>query len=192
MNDIDLITLEYMSNNTYSHKQNSLNKNIDKKVSKSDRKFYRKRIIHETKNMLKNEFKNDVLKHEFNNYIFSLVTYFKLVDKTDIIQKDYEDLNHNDSMDDSENEHENEKKDTPLDLINLNIAENKKITLDNFVKSNKPKQPSYIFPTQKDIDLKSPSLKEKGIKIKNREKKELSNDITEKELNEKSENNKEI
>jgi hypothetical protein len=190
MNDIDLITLEYMSNNTYSHKQNSLNKNINKKVSKSDRKFYRKRIIHETKNMLKNEFKNDVLKHEFNNYIFSLVTYFKLVDKTDIIQKDYEDLNHNDSTDDSENE--NEKKDTPLDLLNLNIAEKKKITLDNFVKSNKPKQPSYIFPTQKDIDLKSPSLKEKGIKIKNREKKELSNDITEKELNEKSENNKEI
>lgn len=197
MDDIDLITLEYLSNNSYSQKQISLNKSLNKKVSKSDKKFYRKRILHETKNMLKNEFKNDVLKHDFNNYIFSLITYFKIVDKTDIIQKDYEDLNNCSSDDSDKNENDNETetiKKKHHDLMNLKVAEKKKITLDNFVKSNKPKQPTYIFPTQKEIDLKSPSLKEKGIKIKNKEKKEGEkvDNIEDKKLDEKSENNNEI
>lgn len=197
MNDIDLITLEHMSNSNYCYRKPNKNKN-EKKVTKSDKKFYRKRIIHETKNMFKNEFKNDSLKQHFNDYIFSLISYFKLMDKIDIIQTDYNGNGEKKFIDNFENidilsdccDGDDEISDTelsnkPTRSYNnqiLNVTEKKKITLDNFVKSNKPKQPIYIIPTQKEIDLKQPALKEKGIKNKNKPK----------ELNENLENNKEL
>ena len=165
-NRVDLITLECLANQDLveKHVNDSMYK---RKVSKAERKFYRRRIIDATKKMLKNNFENEALKHLFNNYIFSLIAYFKEVDKTDILQEEYINVQtipdipldvseYNDTIN---NIYGNNDK----ILINpaLNSC-NKKITLDNFVKSNKPKV-KMTFPTQKEVDLSNPELKSKGI-----------------------------
>lgn len=162
-NHVDLITFECLANPDLIEKHAIVGHN--RKVSKTDRKFYRKRIIDATKKMLKNNFENDTLKHLFNNYIFSLISYFKEIDKTDILQEEYNDIkNIPDIPLDISNINENETFITDDKILfnpNLN-ANNKKITLDNFVKSTKPKI-KMTFPTQKEIDLSNPELKSKGI-----------------------------
>lgn len=206
MNNIDLITLEHMSNSNYCYHKPA---KPDRKVTKADKKFYRKRIIHETKAMFKNEFKNTALNNHFHDYIFSLISYFKMMDKIDIIQTDYNG-DRETEREDQEKEKDNITNLDKLDLLSdgdgdedgdgddereldkskskdytsamFSVTEQKKLTLDNFVKSNKPKFPIYTFPTQKEIDLKQPALKEKGISSKTKSK----------ELTELSENNKEI
>ena len=87
-NNIDLITLECLTNPGFYDKYN-LKKNNPTKISKEDRKFYKKRIINETKKMLRNDFDTPALKQIFNEYVISLVDYFKIVDKRDILQEDY-------------------------------------------------------------------------------------------------------
>ena len=39
--------------------------------------------------MLRNDFDTPALKEIFNEYVISLVDYFKIVDKRDILQEDY-------------------------------------------------------------------------------------------------------
>lgn len=177
-NNIDLITLEYFTSPQYYHKYQGKHTEIkDSKVSKSDRKFYKKRIINETKKMLRNEFETPGLKEIFNKYLISLVDYFKIVDKGDILKQHYEDP--------SGNNNENEMNKTLDDMLNdiLDISSNdfltspdellykttneaKKVTLDNFVVKHSIPKEKINFPEQKEIDLKEPSLKTKGIKPK--------------------------
>lgn len=167
---IDLITFECLANPELIEKNSAMNGFNNRKVSKADRKFYRRRIIDATKKMLKNNFDNDTLKHLFNNYIFSLVAYFKEVDKTDILQEEYNDINQvpDIPLDTSDINDDGTLISSNKILFNPNFnADNKKITLDNFVKSTKPKV-KITFPTQKEIDLSNPDLKSKGITRKSK------------------------
>lgn len=178
-NNIDLLTLEYFSNNTFCTKINKQS-NI---VSKCERKFYRKRIINETKKMLKNEFDNDKMKDIFNSYIFSLINHFKTIDTIDLIQNCYdcsdnsvdvinENNENNKSIDsnDGDDENENEKyflnKNKNLDYL-FGKEQKKTITLDNFIiKTNVKTKNDNEFPEKKEINLNKPELKNKGIKNK--------------------------
>lgn len=218
-NNVDLLTFEYFSkqkkydkylkSNTDNHSDNHL-------ISKNDKKFYKKRIINETKKMLKNEFDNEILKDSFNKFIFSLINYFKFQDKIDILQDEYKELNitrdiypitevDTDMYDDITNE-DYDCYDKGMDEININNIDynsenmnkllynfnkkefNKKITLDNFVIKNQNndnnQDKNQIMPLQKNIDLREPSLKTKGIKTKNKKKEIIANNI---EINEKKE-----
>lgn len=168
-NRIDLITLECLANQDLVEKHVNESKH-KRKVSKTDRKFYRRRIIDATKKMLKNDFENEMLKHIFNQYIFSLIAYFKEVDKTDILQKEYNEFQPTIDMSDmpdipldiSTSEFNNNNTNDKI-LFNPSLnSSNKKITLDNFVRSTKPKV-VITFPTQKEINLSNPELKSKGI-----------------------------
>lgn len=169
-NHVDLITFECLANPDLIEKNNT-SSICKRKVSKTDRKFYRRRIIDATKKMLKNNFENETLKQLFNNYIYSLVCYFKEIDKTDILQGEYTDINNipdipldvsNINENQSNNDNDSFKMNDKI-LFNPNLnADNKKITLDNFVKSTKQKV-KISFPTQKEIDLSNPELKSKGI-----------------------------
>ena len=166
-NQVDLITFECLANPELieKHAPGGIHK---RKVSKADRKFYRRRIIDATKKMLKNNFDNETLKQLFNNYIYSLVSYFKEIDKTDILQEEYNDINSvpDIPLDVSNMNESGMFTDNDKILFNTNLnADNKKITLDNFVKSTKPKV-KITFPTQKEIDLSNPDLKTKGINKK--------------------------
>ena len=64
-------------------KQELLNTN-----SKEDIKFYRKRIIHFTKQLLKNEQETTPeIKALFNDYIGKIIENFKFTDKKELMQK---------------------------------------------------------------------------------------------------------
>ena len=63
-------------------KKNAQNHNDGRPVEK-DIKFYRKRILHLTKRLLKNECKNAAVEDCFNNYMQFCIDHFKLIDKID-------------------------------------------------------------------------------------------------------------
>lgn len=171
---IDTSILEYLTNPAYysiisKTKKNQINNKV---TNKEDIKFYRKRIIALTKDMLKGAIPSKGLKEMHDEYVNSIIKYFKIVDKTDIIQNQY-----NDSGEES-----NELKDHDDDDLNDIITES--LTLDeanelimkkpiinsnlnNFVISTATQQAdTRIIPVKLEIDLNSPSLKTKGIKPK--------------------------
>ncbi len=182
-NNIDLITLKCLTNSHFYDRYNS-KKTKGNRISKTDRRFYKKRIINETKKMLRNEFETLDLKEIFNEYVISLVDYFKHLDKRDILQKDYknnednEKQNYDNLLDDILCDTKDSIYDnliSPDELLYNNVNETKKLTLDNFVVKHTPPKENIAFPEQKEINLSEPSLKIKGIKpkkIKSRIKKE--------------------
>lgn len=181
-NNVDLLTLEYLSNNSFYNKINRQSK----LVSKNERKFYRKRIINETKKMLKNEFDNDKLKDIFNTYIFSLINHFKTIDTNDLIQKCYDssdnevldlntdlDFKGNDGDDENDTDISNRNPNKSMDYL-FGKEQKKSITLDNFIiKTNNKGKKDNEFPEKKEINLNGPELKNKGIK--NKKKKTVLN-----------------
>lgn len=175
LNDINLLSLQYLTNKYVSKK--NIDANGLKKNKTTDINFYKKRIMNETKNMLKKQYASDHLKYIFNSYISVLIDYFKAIDTRDIIQETYIDT-------DNKNTNATIPIDTNIDIetntdiildpnatINMqnerlfNTGDNKIITLDNFVISKKPK---YVinYPIVKDVNLKDVALKIKGIAIK--------------------------
>ena len=124
--------------------------------------------------MLRNDFDTPALKEIFNEYVISLVDYFKIVDKRDILQEDYknnppQDKEYYDNvldeiLDISDNNLNNLI--SPDQLLFKTANETKKITLDNFVVKHNPPKENIIYPEKKEINLKEPSLKTKGLKTK--------------------------
>jgi len=175
-NNIDLITLECLSSPQFYEKFNA-KKNNPKKISKEERKFYKKRIINETRKMLRNDFDNLALKGIFTEYIISLIDYFKIVDKRDILQEHYHDPSStvinsqdydemlNDILGDSSNNDINNLM-SPNELLFKTANETKKVTLDNFVVKTTPIKEHVHYPEHKEINLNDVSLKTKGIKPK--------------------------
>lgn len=162
---INNITLQYLLNpllyDKLTHKSNT---NSIEFIN--DQEFYKKRIINLTKQMLKNKFENEDLKNLFEMYIKNLIIYFKEIDTKDILQKTYNNL---------------ELKDISKNIIisqdgvelanSLLYRESNKPNLNNYVKYIKTDNP-LIIPLKKDINLKNPSLKKKGLK-KTKEKENI-------------------
>lgn len=189
--NIDLITLECLVNPSVYEK--FINKTIGTSgrvlVSKTERKFYRKRILNATKQMLKNDFNglNDHVKEGFSHYMMTLITYFKYLDTHEILQHDYKDMtndttthnknNDNDGnasdnfgLDDDDNDDAEDLSVQASNQILYNAPQhNKKITLDNFVITKKQKtNQAKFYPHKKEVDLTNPELKNKGIKIQDK------------------------
>ena len=80
-------TLMYLINPNYHFKKDALLKKIT--PSKGDKKFYKKRIMEQTREMFRGCFLNDNINNVFDNYINTLIEYFKMIDEKDIIQCDY-------------------------------------------------------------------------------------------------------
>jgi len=113
---INYITLETMSNNDSYNKYLKRNKMDHDAVLKREKKFYRKRIIALTKDILFNNVNHpspntpeasqpsqppkpdvpkidDVIISAFNNYARLCISYFKFKDTMDTIQGEYKDMN---------------------------------------------------------------------------------------------------
>jgi hypothetical protein len=87
--DTKIASLTYLTNPLYQQvlKQQTQNTMHN---SKSDIKFYRKRITALTKDMLKGEIPdNSYIKTIYETYVNGLIKYFKMVDTSDIIQQQY-------------------------------------------------------------------------------------------------------
>jgi hypothetical protein len=158
-----------------------LNKNMyntyllseEKKTSnKRDKKFYKRRIFNLVKEILiTKEEPLDLfpdVKYTFDNFVDSCIQYFKSKDNNDIIQSEYKNIEENNII--SELLESNIDGDYIEDEANKLLMRSIKITnssLDNFVTKKYINPPNeIILPKQKDVNLKDPELKNKGIRKK--------------------------
>jgi len=173
---INQITLDCLVNKEVyikMQKQNTTNN-----ANKKDKKFYRKRILNLTRELLlkKQDDYNEInpdIKSSFDHFVKTCSHYFKVIDKNDILQEDFKDFDEqtqvntsttNDLLSNSEfnnnNSDYNSEKDNKLFMRSVKV----KSGLENFVtiKSTK-KEDEIILPKIKDINLEEPTLRNKGI-----------------------------
>ena len=178
---VDLITLECLTNTRHYEKylvKNNVEFNHERENNK---RFYRKRIIKLTKDIIeaKPKFMEDCperLTESFNAYLEECVSYFKTVDTVDILQQEYESLV----------EETNEKAETfhiddsTMSEINKIVSKTApvKTKIEDCMTVKKIRTappPKKVLTKKKEIDLKNPKLKKKGIKPKNRKKDNIDN-----------------
>ena len=182
MEYVNQVTLECLMNkDTYKKYVATKKKSV---VNKKDQKFYRRRRLSLTKELLYPEEaaeKTTTTKTTptmtqdpnivglFQIYSKACIEYFKTLDKNDIIQEDYSTL----TPETTEMSAEDIKTQAEIDqLFMRSIHVKEPTTLDKFVKrsTTAPKE-DPILPKQKDINLRDPALKNKGI----RKKKNITN-----------------
>jgi len=182
MEYVNQVTLECLMNkDTYKKYVATKKKSV---VNKKDQKFYRRRILSLTKEMLYPEeaaektttptttptmTQDPNIVGLFQIYSKACIEYFKTLDKNDIIQEDYSTL----TPETTEMSAEDIKTQAEIDqLFMRSIHVKEPTTLDKFVKrsTTAPKE-DPILPKQKDINLRDPALKNKGI----RKKKNITN-----------------
>jgi len=147
--------------------------NLIHSVNKKEKKFYRKRVLNLTRELLLkkdtsyNEINPDI-KNSFDNFVKTCIHYFKTIDRNDIIQEDFKNF---DDDDDHDNDNEkctdttnsngyNSENDNKLFMRSIKI----KNGLENFVTIKSFKKPDeMILPKIKDINLEEPTLRNKGI-----------------------------
>jgi hypothetical protein len=134
--------------------------------SKKDRKFYKRRILQLTKDMLLSDeidATSDML-FAFDNFARTCISYFKMIDKTDILQTDYPNMliDSNIVAPDVPEMTLEESTKSLMRTVKIN-----KITMDQFVKriSTVPDNPP-IVPLKRSVNLKDPELRNKGIRKK--------------------------
>ena len=179
---LNQVSLDYLINTKQYKIQ--LTNTLNKKINKKDKKFYRRRILNLTKELLSKDESEIVvspdIKYAFDNLVKTCVHYFKILDRNDIIQKDYnifdEEIKEKKELCETEQflKEENEK------LLMRSVKMNSR-PLDNFIKIKMTKQPEeLIIPQQKEINLKDPILKHKGINKKDlNKKKNITNNYDE-------------
>ena len=169
-NYVDQLTLECLMNKE-QYSLHMKKPTTSKKINNSDRKFYKKRIYDLTKQLLNNQTTDKMfpdIVFSFESYIKACIDYFKVLDKSDILQQDYQDIPGEESFSAELNtDHITTPQDADqLMLRSIKIQEPN--ALEKLVKrtSTKLKKP-MILPREKEINLKDPNLKNKGIRKKN-------------------------
>ena len=171
---IHQITLDCLINKEVYEKMHMFKK--QRIVNKKDKKFYRKRLLNLTRELLlkKDDDYGEInpdIKYSFDNYIKTCIHYFKIIDNNDIIQEEYKDFksgpdilyDNNTYMEnmDNTNTYDNEK--DKLFMRTVKIPNG----LEKFVKITTTKKPEeIILPKIKEIDLQEPNLRNKGIQKK--------------------------
>ena len=163
---INRITLDYLLNK--DQYGNCVSITTDKTVNKKDKRFYRKRIYNLIKELLilKQQPENlppDVC-YTFDCFVNASVNYFKHLDTTDIIQEDYKSVDTNDV---NEIVVENDKSVESANKLMMRSIQLNQNSLSNFVTKKASQKKILILPQQREIDLKDPNLKTKGIPKKN-------------------------
>ena len=194
-NKLSDIDLEYLIN------KELYGKSIDSKMqphintnNKKDKKFYKKRIYDLTKQLLINEQPSTLfpdVRNTFDNYIKTCISYFKVIDTSDIIQEDYDNLlgpiNNATSLDNVAGVDNIDNIDEINKLMMRSIKIMEPNALEKLVKRTiTKKEIEPIIPQQKDINLKDPVLKNKGI----RKKKNITNKYDENVILEKDNHSK--
>ena len=147
--------LLYLTNGRMRNKM----ENLENGVNKVDLKFYRKRILQQTKNYLREGRLESSIDRAFDNYADKLIEYYKFIDKKEIIQKEYENMEENSSIDVKD-----------IDLLEENKKMMKEVeapvkTIKDFITvvAEKPKK-KRVIPKLKEFNLKKDELRIKGLK----------------------------
>ncbi len=155
---LNTIDLQYLTNPLEMVKLGKKNVAAPYNLTK-DITFYRRRIFQQTKEYLRGKQVVPKLDRAFENYARVCVEHFKFIDKSDIIQRDYEQL----------------KPDKPKITANFDIndsnevmmkkkaPQNPKITDHIKLKSNRVKvKRKIILPKNRVFDLKNSKFRTKG------------------------------
>jgi hypothetical protein len=164
---INQITLDCLLNRDLVN--NHLKIKRTNQINKEDRKFYRKRIFNLFKEIINGNTPKELppdVNYAYDNFVKTSIHYFKTIDNNDIIQSEYKDYdfstnNSNETCDISNNLVNNLEADKLLmRSVKMDIQ-----TLDKYVKRKVTKKnKEIVLPKQKEINLKTPELKNKGIK----------------------------
>jgi len=168
---------KYVTNNTIK---------LPNSVNKKDKKFYKKRIYNIIKQLLSSQeteieprLFTDVQK-SFDNFVNICIHSLKVIDKSDILQEDYKDIADSITLNldlNTELNDDNIQTKEEADLLLVRSIKIANPSLDNFVKKKYTKAPEQIvMPQQKDINLRDPNLKIKGIKEKEKDKDNLNSE----------------
>ena len=174
---INQVTLDCLLNKKMFN--NHIRSQKCRQLNKEDQIFYKKRIINLLKEMLSEKCDNELspeVKYTYNNFLNATINYFKTIDNNEVIQTEYNSIN-NDN-DNVNNNLLNDNNSFSQDLSSNNITADtflmRKIksdnhTLDKYVTKIKIKKTDdiIILPKQKEINLKDPKFKSKGLKKKN-------------------------
>lgn len=93
---VNQVTLDCLLNKHQYEKY--ISKKISKDVDKKEKKFYRKRILNLTKDLLSSDAEVNGtnllpdVKYAFDNYVRTCIHSFKILDSNDIIQSEYENI----------------------------------------------------------------------------------------------------
>ena len=189
---VNYITLEMMTNNDSYTKYLKQHKLDHDAVLKREKRFYRKRIIALTKDILFNNVNanpganpgantdttppsqpdipkiDDIIVSAFNTYARLCISHFKFKDTMDTIQGEYKDMNgetctENKIVDDLDEDMSNNINEANKLCMKQN--DKKILTLDAYVvKTSAPKK-EMILPKTKNVNLKDPKYKKKDIKV---------------------------
>ena len=157
--NINKIDLMYLSNGLTEN----ILKQDENKVDDKELMFYRKRVLQQTKELLRKKDINVDINNSFNNYLKKSIKYFKFIDKKELIQNEYNNLEKN----------KKEKIDVSFNIENSNEMMFKKVivkndkTLDDFVlKKNIKKKTKITIPNIKKYDITDKKFKDKGVRKK--------------------------
>ena len=165
-NKIDLM---YFTNNSARRMIDEKDQEKEKKLDKKDIKFYRKRILQLTKDLLRGGKSSNIINESFTAFAETAIKSFKFEDEAEILQKEFEDLEEKKKASKGKKEFVSLESDK---LMMKDLRNKKNDTIKNFaVVKTKKKKEKIKTPTQKKIDLKTEELKNKGVKKKKKKKK---------------------
>ena len=161
--DISMNTIEYLISPSVYKKLSEKTHDNSLKLLKQDMKFYKKRIYQHTKDLLRNNNINKEIDNSFYNYVRILIEHLKFIDTSDIIQEDYKNMN-NKKVKFSIITKQDER--NPDEII-MKQPEIKSCKIEDCMNIiiNKKETPR-ILPKKKNINLKDPNLRTKGLKNK--------------------------
>ena len=156
-------------------------------------KFYRKRLVSLFKDLIKddNDSPTQELKEMYNRFVNTAMHYFQVIDKKDIIQEQY--IKHAGEAGQEEQSEQiiddvlNDIDDSGAENLTINEANDlmmkktiQMASLDNYVitKHDNSSTEFRIIPVKLEIDLKTPNLKTKGVKLKTKVKKNKEEDLS--------------
>jgi len=174
MDGSENIDLLYLSNKHLRGKYNQKQKNLENtKELIGDINFYRKRIFNTTKDLLRGKDIDNNVDVSFNHYARSLIKYFKFSDKHDILQEEYDNL---------------KVKSKTISTPDFNLSEENQ-AMSRETKSHMKTIKDYIpitikkkrvtkvnYPKKKDIDIKNPKFRIKGL-VKEKSKQNICTKI---------------
>jgi len=164
INNVDKISLQYLINPNIMDRHSKKEDKELKLEFKEDKDFYRKRIFKLFKDMLNDNFENENLKEDYEVYISSLINYLKEVDTKDLLQEYYMDLSLN-KINNKKLENKTLGENNMIIFNKEKIVE-KQVKMDKFVINREKEKREYLLPKTKDINLKDPRLRRKGIEKK--------------------------
>jgi hypothetical protein len=162
--------LLYLSNN----RPLKVPQKISQSYKKDDFKFYKKRMLQSLKDLFSgndNESISKEMKDAYELYVKESIKFFKLKDKYDILQEDYDGVrNQKTKTMPCDPSFDIVYNDTQM-MANINFDKdahfNRNKLTKNFVKVITPDKPQIQYPETKSINLNDPQLKTKGVQKKN-------------------------